>query len=106
MSLDQAAPSEEVQRPKELETLILRVVEATVAQLDISQPQRPFLTSRECADLLGVTPEHLCAMRSRSEGPPWSGEGKWIRYERRAAVRWLSELPRQASTFNAEQSKD
>jgi hypothetical protein len=44
-------------------------------------------------------------MRSRGDGPPWSGDGRWIRYERSAALRWLSALPRQASAITAEQSQ-
>ena len=34
-------------------------------------------------------------MRARGEGPPWSGAGKWTRYERRAVLTWLANLPRE-----------
>lgn len=95
MSLDQNGKLDDTQFTSSLETLIERVVETTVARLDLSHSHKPFLTSRECAGLIAVTPEHLCAMRSRGEGPPWSGEGKWIRYDRRAVLLWLCSLPRQ-----------
>ena len=66
-----------------------------MARLEATAPRKPFIPSKECAQLIGVTPEHLSAMRARGEGPPWSGEGKWIRYERRAVLDWLANLPRQ-----------
>jgi hypothetical protein len=101
MSLEQIVKARDDSQPTpNLETLIARVVEITMARLEDSVSHRPFLTSRECARLLAVTPEHLCAMRSRGEGPPWSGEGRWIRYERRAVLRWLSSLPRQNTNFD------
>ena len=59
---------------------------------------KPFITCKECADLIGVTPEHLCGMRARGEGPPWSGAGKWTRYERRAVLTWLASLPREKNS--------
>lgn len=34
-----------------------------------------FIRSQACARLIGVTPEYLCAMHSRNEGPPWSCAG-------------------------------
>lgn len=70
-----------------------RLADQLVARLE-QQTIKPFLNSKECAELLGVTPEHLCAMRARGEGPSWSGAGKWVRYERRIAVEWLASLPR------------
>jgi len=80
----------------ELETLIQRVVQSTLAQLGHFEPT-PFINSKACAELIGVSPEHLCAMRSRGEGPPWSGDGKWIRYRRSDVLDWIANLPRQAS---------
>jgi hypothetical protein len=95
MSLEQTGKLlDDAQVASSLEALIERVVETTIARLDLSPPRKPFLTSRECADLIGVTPEHLCAMRNRGEGPPWSGAGKWIRYARGAAIDWLAALPK------------
>jgi hypothetical protein len=35
-------------------------------------------------------------MRARGEGPPWSGDGKWIRYRRSEVLDWIASLPRQA----------
>ncbi|MET4455762.1 helix-turn-helix domain-containing protein [Bradyrhizobium sp. RT3b] len=75
-----------------LELLIERIVEATLAKAGALE-SRPFINSKACAELLGVAPEHLCAMRSRGQGPPWSGDGKWIRYRRSDVIRWLSQLP-------------
>jgi hypothetical protein len=80
----------------ELEALIQRVVQRTVAQLGQLQPS-PFINSKSCAELLGVSPEHLCAMRAHGEGPPWSGEGKWIRYLRNDVLSWLGSLPTRLS---------
>jgi hypothetical protein len=75
---------------KELVDDVVRVALTRVAPVtDASE----FLNSRACATLLGVTPEHLCAMRARGEGPPWSGSGKWVRYSRQQAVAWLTALP-------------
>ena len=79
----------------QLETLIQRVVEQTIARLGTPE-QNPFINSKACAELLGVSAEHLCAMRARGEGPPWSGDGKWIRYRRSAVLDWIASLPRQA----------
>jgi hypothetical protein len=76
-----------------------RLAEQLLTRLG-QQTIKPFLNSKECAELLGVTPEHLCAMRARGEGPPWSGAGKWVRYERGAAFAWLSSLPRGSRNSN------
>src|SRR5215831_14051816 len=93
MSLDKDLGQPQVQLPAEFERLVERIVETTIARIEGSAP-KPFITCKECADLIGVTPEHLCAMRARGEGPPWSGAGKWTRYERRAVLIWLAGLPR------------
>jgi hypothetical protein len=107
MSLEQTVNThhELKQQSADLEALIERVVEITMARIEASEPQKPFLTSRECARLIAVTPEHLCAMRNRNEGPPWSGEGKWIRYERCTVFRWLSGLPRSHARHQAIDSR-
>jgi hypothetical protein len=75
-----------------LEALIKHVVQRTLAQIGYLEPN-PFINSKACAELIGVSPEHLCAMRARGEGPPWSGEGKWIRYRRSEVLDWLGALP-------------
>src|SRR5262245_2840734 len=80
----------------ELDSLIERVVELTIARVN-GAACKPFLNSRECADLISCTPEHLCAMRARGEGPPWSGAGKWVRYDRHAVLSWIANLPQQPS---------
>lgn len=78
-----------------LERIIDRAVESAFARLDKADQSNPYITSRMCAKLIRVSPEHLCAMRARHQGPNWSGEGKWIRYEREAVLKWLANLPRQ-----------
>ena len=82
----------------ELEALISKVVQATITQIEAGNVLSPFIRSKECAHLIEVAPETLCAMRARGEGPPWSGEGKWVRYERAAVIDWLRNLPRQPTT--------
>jgi hypothetical protein len=78
--------------PSDLQCLIERLIETAITRIE-GRALKPFITCKECAELIGVTPEHLCAMRARREGPPWSGAGKWTRYERRAVLTWLSNLP-------------
>jgi len=85
-----------VQSNAELERLVDRVVASAIARIE-GGALKPFITSKECAELIGVTPECLCSMRGRGEGPPWSGAGKWTRYERRAVLTWLSSLPRETN---------
>lgn len=97
MSLDKEHRPPTITPNAELECLIDRLVEQTVARVE-RLARKPFLNSKECAELLGVTPEHLCAMRARGQGPRWSGGGKWTRYERRVAIDWLSNLPRGLDT--------
>jgi len=93
MSLEEETGLQPVRSNTELESLVDCLVEQTVARIAHSA-LKPFINSKECAELLGVTPEHLCAMRARGEGPPWSGAGKWTRYERSVALAWLASLPR------------
>src|SRR5689334_19757118 len=92
----QITPPEAVTLHPELENLVERIVQSAMTRIEAAV-LKPFITSRECAELIGITPEHLCAMRARGEGPPWSGAGKWIRYDRRAVLNWLGNLPRQPS---------
>jgi hypothetical protein len=77
----------------ELDDPIECVVQKTLAQVAYTHQSSPFINSKACADLIGVSPEHLCAMRARGQGPPWSGEGKWIRYRRSDVISWLAQLP-------------
>ena len=94
MSLEKELALPAVQSNAELEYLVDRIVASAIAQIE-GGALKPFITCKECADLIGVTPEHLCTMRARGEGPPWSGAGKWTRYERRAVLTWLANLPRE-----------
>jgi hypothetical protein len=95
MSVEQSSkPFSAALLPAELEILIERVVERTLGRL-ATIAQHPFISSKECARVIGVTPEHLSAMRARGDGPPWSGRGKWIRYNRGDVLAWLASLPTQ-----------
>lgn len=76
----------------QLEALIERIVELTIAKVHAFE-DNPFINNKTCAELLGVSPEHLCAMRAKGQGPQWSGDGKWIRYRRSEVIRWLDQLP-------------
>jgi hypothetical protein len=87
---------EAVHSNADLEKLIESAVASAIARIE-RRALKPFIASKECADLIGVTPEHLCTMRTRGEGPPWSGAGKWTRYERRAVLTWLANLPRDSA---------
>lgn len=78
-----------------VEAFVRKLALAVAHQLSKTPLNSPFIRTSECAQLLDVTPEHLCAMRARGEGPAWSGEGKWVRYERIVVIEWLRNLPRQ-----------
>ena len=93
MSLEKDVALPAVQSRAELEYLVDRIVESAIARVE-RDALKPFITSKECAQLIGITPEKLCAMRAHGDGPPWSGAGKWTRYERRAVLTWLANLPR------------
>ena len=93
MSLEKDVALPALQPNAELEYLVDRIVASAIARIECGA-LKPFLTSKECAQLIGITPEKLCAMRAHGEGPPWSGAGKWTRYERAAVLTWLAQLPR------------
>ena len=94
MSLENEVGLHAVQSNAELEYLIDRIVASAIARIECGA-LKPFLTSKECAQVLGITPEKLCSMRAHGEGPPWSGAGKWTRYERGVIHAWLANLPRE-----------
>jgi hypothetical protein len=80
----------------EFKQLVEQIVDTALTRVMSDPSLTEFINSKACATLLGVTPEHLCAMRARGEGPSWSGEGKWVRYRRDHVVAWLTNLPRKA----------
>lgn len=80
----------------DVEALARKIAQAIAEQLGADKLNSPFIRSSECAQLLGVTPQHLCGMRARGQGPPWSGEGKWVRYERQLVVEWIRSLSRES----------
>ncbi len=82
----------------ELDDLIERVVQKTLAQVGYADRPNPLINGKACANLIGVSPEHLCAMRARGQGPPWSGHGKWIRYDRQVVLDWISNLPHEVGS--------
>lgn len=98
MSLEKDVALPALQSNAELEYLVDRIVASAIARIECGA-LKPFITSKECAQLIGVTPEYLCSMRARREGPPWSGAGKWTRYERGAVLTWLTNLPREEKSF-------
>lgn len=98
MSLENEVGLQQAVQPNaEFERLVESIVASAIARIE-GGALKPFITSKECAELIGVTPECLCSMRARGEGPPWSGAGKWTRYERRAVLTWLANLPREKAS--------
>ena len=64
-----------------------------------SLPQRRSAPARLSAAALSTAswPDSGVSHARRGEGPPWSGAGKWTRYERRAVLTWLANLPRETN---------
>ncbi|MCA6115468.1 hypothetical protein J6524_11250 [Bradyrhizobium sp. WSM 1738] len=89
---------------EQVEALARTIAKAVVDQLGADAVNSPFIRSSECAQILGVTPQHLCGMRARGQGPPWSGEGKWVRYERQVVVEWIRNLPTETSARHANET--
>jgi hypothetical protein len=87
----------------DLEALVERVVHLTMTELGFTPAHSLFVRSSECAQILGVTPEHLCAMRGRGEGPSWSGTGRWVRYRRSDVLNWLATRPRSKPSISNDQ---
>lgn len=81
----------------EFKQLVDETLSAAIARATPVDAPPEFIGSKACAALLNITPEHLCAMRARGEGPPWSGDGKWVRYRRDQAISWLTQLPRKSA---------
>lgn len=95
--LDPSPPPFAIPSNEQVETFVSKIAQAVADQLGAQALNSPFIRSTECAQILGITPEHLCAMRARGDGPPWCGEGKWVRYERAAVHEWLRNLPRHST---------
>src|SRR4029077_17572710 len=83
-----------VQPTAELEYLVDRIVASAIARIECGA-LKPFITSKECAELIDVTPEHSCQWRARGEDRPGAGPGQWTRSERPPVLTWLPSLPRQ-----------
>jgi len=98
--LDSSPPPFAIPSDEEVEAFVRKIAQAVADQLGADALNSPFIRSTECAQILGITPEHLCAMRARREGPPWCGEGKWVRYERTAVHEWLRNLPRHSTSVS------
>lgn len=85
---------------RQVEALADLIAKAVADRLGADAINTPFIRSSQCAQLLGVTPQHLCGMRARGQGPPWSGDGKWVRYERAAVIEWIRTLPRHSTALD------
>jgi excisionase family DNA binding protein len=73
--------------PTELRTLIRDAVADALAHGVAAPPEAPsgspaYATTAEAAALLGVTKNHLEALRARGEGPPFVRVGRAVRYPR------------------------
>ncbi|WP_161851545.1 helix-turn-helix domain-containing protein [Bradyrhizobium sp. CCBAU 051011] len=103
--LDPSPPPFAIPSDEQVEAFVRKIAQAVADQLGADTLNSPFIRSTECAQILGITPEHLCAMRARKEGPPWCGEGKWVRYERAAVHEWLRNLPRHSTPVSPAEPK-
>jgi Helix-turn-helix domain len=67
--------------------------------LKLAKPSRDHhWTTAECADYLGVSPEHLEHVRCRGDGPPFYKIGRLVRYIPDAVEAWaLARLVRSTS---------
>src|SRR6201989_616449 len=102
--LNTAPPLPALDNEGEIQAFAHKLAQAIVLELSGGPLSSPFIRSSDCAQLMGVTPEHLCAMRARVQGPPWSGEGKWVRYERVSVLEWMRNLPRQTPSTSSTSS--
>lgn len=102
---DPSPPLSRFHDEKLVEALARTIAKAVADQLGGEAVLSSFIRSTECAQILGITPEHLCAMRARKDGPPWCGEGKWVRYERAAVHDWLRNLPRHSTPVSPAEPK-
>lgn len=62
-------------------------------------PPRRFATPREAGERLGdedkpVKESTLATWRCRNVGPPWTGSGRFVRYEFSKLDEWLAAQPR------------
>ena len=62
-----------------------------------SAPQKPFLTTREAATWLGLTPNTLEKWRVQGGGPAYRKHGRYVRYHLEDLVAW-SEANKRSST--------
>ncbi|MDE5454869.1 hypothetical protein GWE18_18865 [Bradyrhizobium sp. CSA112] len=91
--------------PADFKVLIKLTVRETLQQLDVAGDASTFINSKDCAAMLGISPEHLSAMRARNQGPAWSGYAKWIRYRRSDVIGWLTNLPKETRNDSRASSK-
>ena len=63
MSLEKELALPAIHSNAEFECLVDRIVASAIARIECGA-LKPFLTSKECAQLIGVTPEKLCSMRA------------------------------------------
>jgi hypothetical protein len=63
------------------------------AKAELCAP-RVWFNNAQAADYLSIGPGTLSQMRSRGEGPKWTGSGKLTRYKRTDIDLYLANLPR------------
>lgn len=68
-------------------------------------PPFTFLDARHAAAILGTSPGVLANWRSQRRGPPYCGNGHFVRYQYSALMDWInrraSEVPHASETTNA-----
>ena len=57
-----------------------------------------FLTAKEAADLLNVSPVTLARWRLEGSGPPFCKFGRTVRYERAALLNWARSRARRSTS--------
>ena len=83
-------------RPEQLEELCRQAATAAVAEFVRLQaqgdalPAPEWLSTAQCAALVGMTKDALANLRSRGSGPPYTKIGKTVRYPVDGVRAWLS----------------
>ena len=67
------------------------------AENEKATPDRPFLTTKEAAAWLGLTPNTLEKWRVHGGGPPYRKHGRYVRYHLDDLIAW-SEASKRSST--------
>jgi hypothetical protein len=73
--------------PQTIESLVAREVHKVAGR-------ETFLTTKEAAGVLSMSPITLAVRRRAGNGPPHLGKGKLIRYQHSTLVQWLKDQGR------------